>query len=170
MFIYVCSRSLFILQNKMIKKASLKDLETILRFQLLLEKYESKFDKSIKINSKVKERFRTNTKKAMKNKNVAYFLVYINKRPVGMAEVYIKNRTGILSSSYVLAGYRGKGIGKALFNARKAWLKSKGIKRLQIKVYKENKNTIRIWNKLGYKVINKNRNCLTMEYRIRKIQ
>ena len=153
----------------MIKKATLKDLSTIVKFQLLLQRYESKFDKSLKLNSEVRKRFENNTKKALKNKNVAYFIAYSNK-PVGLAEVYIKNKVGILSSSYVIAKFRGKGIGKSLFNARKSWLKNKGIKRLQIKVYKENKNTIKIWNKLGYKLINQNGNCLTMEYRINQTQ
>lgn len=142
-----------------VRKVSPKDIDIILKFQFLLHKHESKFDK-LQFD---KDKFRKNTLKALFDTSVAYFIAYHNKKSVGFSEVYLKGKIAIMSSSYVLSKFRNKGFGRALFNARKNWAKRKGAKKLQLEVYKNNVNTIKVWKNLGYQRIKTNNNSIIME-------
>ncbi len=139
-----------------IRKAALKDIKTVLKFQNLLNKYESKFAK-FKIN-------KNKTLKALKDKNVAYFIAY-SKEPVGCAEVYLKGNSAIMSGTFILPKFREKGFAKALFKARKSWAKNNKVKELKLKVYNKNKRAILVWNKLGYKTQSKGK-LITMVYKL----
>lgn len=139
-----------------IKKATLKDIKTVLKFQSLLNKYESKFAK-FKIN-------KNKTLKALKDKKVAYFIAY-SKEPVGCAEVYLKGKSAIMSGTFILPKFREKGLAKALFKARKSWAKNNKVKELKLKVYSKNKRAILVWSKLGYKTQSKGK-LTTMVYKL----
>ncbi len=69
---------------------------------------------------------------------------------------YIDDETPSLAVS-LLNGYRGKGIGSLLMMAFFKILKEKGIKRVSLSVSKDNKVARKLYQKLGFKVIQKNK-------------
>lgn len=136
-----------------IKKVTKNDIEIILKFRWLLQKYESKFDSYLNLDQKTKLKFKKNILKTLSNKNVAYFIIYDKRKPIGTIEVYIKNKIGIISSFYVLSKFRDKSFGYALFKIAIKWLRNKNIKKLIISIYKNNIRAVNFYKTIGCRQI-----------------
>ena len=60
-------------------------------------------------------------------------------------------RRGYMSNLFVKRKNRRQGIGKKLFTAAIEWLRSKDAKAITLEIHKENKKTIDMYHKLGFR-------------------
>ncbi|MBF8962976.1 GNAT family N-acetyltransferase [Pontibacter sp. FD36] len=67
----------------------------------------------------------------------------------GSAGFKLSNK-GYIGETVVRAGYRGKGIGKELFEAARKWLSDQGADHLELQVSVQNPKAIRFWESLGF--------------------
>jgi ribosomal protein S18 acetylase RimI-like enzyme len=82
------------------------------------------------------------------------FVAFEDEKPVGMMLGGVQDFNGIKTMRCggfaVIPNYRGKGIGKVLFNKHVELAKELGCKQLYLEVLKENKNAIRFYEGVGY--------------------
>ncbi len=79
------------------------------------------------------------------------------KKPVGYVIAssvnkwrYRKLKTGELENMYVVPRWRRKGVGRALVDQVKSWLKSKGLDRLYVSAYAKNAQAIAFYQANGF--------------------
>ncbi len=82
-----------------------------------------------------------------------YYLIYYNKRSVGYLSFNKEQNVIFLSKVYVLHNFRGKKIGKTAMSFVENMAKESGLSKIQLGVNKYNVNTIRAYEKLGFKNI-----------------
>lgn len=71
-------------------------------------------------------------------------------RAVGYCLSTIAEGRGELETLHVEAAARGKGYGKAMIESHIAWMKSRGCREIGVTVLSDNKETMRIYRKLGF--------------------
>jgi len=144
-----------------IKKASLKDLEAIYCLNVVLAKYELKFD-PVRKKPREKRGFRRGQeelRKKLKKKDCQFLIAEDKRKPVGFIEGCIKKspsiykypRKGEIGPTFVKREYRNKDIGKKLVKGMLNWFKSRKVKWAQITTHAKNINAITFWKKMGFK-------------------
>lgn len=66
---------------------------------------------------------------------------------------FIHEKTGVILNLGVDEAYRGKGIGTTLIDAAEKYLRQKGITAMEFDVYTFNVRAVKLYERLGYKVI-----------------
>ena len=61
--------------------------------------------------------------------------------------------TGELENMFILPSARKQGIGKALVEQLKIWMKEKGVDRMYVQAYGKNENAIHFYDKCGFSLI-----------------
>jgi len=90
------------------------------------------------------------------NASGAVFVAYDGVKAVGMGRINYYDDTKdmpVMHKLGVLPSYRGKGIAKQLIEAREAWAKGEGAKRIRTYVIKGNQRIQDILTKYGYEAI-----------------
>ena len=145
-----------------IKKATTKDQDILLIFTHLLHMYESKIEKTDKLDKKAIKDDIDTIIYGLKDKKVFFYLAYDNKMPIGYCKMKIKKINdeimGHLGATFILEKFRGLGAGKKLYLAMVKTLKQKKINKFSLEVYKTNKLSINVHKKLGFKVIGEGSN------------
>ena len=59
-------------------------------------------------------------------------------------------KMGFVDHTFVAASWRGKGIGRKLFDATQTWFHSKGVNQLELQVLCENTSAIKAWQAMGF--------------------
>jgi GNAT superfamily N-acetyltransferase len=77
---------------------------------------------------------------------LGYCLCYVQHRPPVFTEMVI----GVLSDLAVSEENRGGGVGGALVESSLAWLREKGIKRVELRTSARNDNAIEFYRKHGF--------------------
>lgn len=77
---------------------------------------------------------------------LGYCLSYVHRRP----PVFTERDIGIVSDLAVRTGSRGGGAGGALLEESMAWLRSKGIRRVELRTSARNEPTIEFYRKHGF--------------------
>ncbi len=80
-----------------------------------------------------------------------YHLIYYNKIPVGYLSFSHEENAVFLSKIYVLSDFRGKKIGKKAMDFVEEVTIYLGLSKIYLTVNKDNLNSIRAYEKLGYK-------------------
>lgn len=88
-----------------------------------------------------------------KNENYTYYFIYKNEQKAGYFGVSEKSDHMFLSKLYIKKEFRHQGIGAAAFEKIKEIAKDKNYKTIQLTVNKYNKNTIKAYDKWGFKTI-----------------
>ena len=142
-----------------IRKATKKDLESLVELNISLAKYERKICKHLVDPEKVRKEYAKEYENRFKQKKSIFFVAEENEKIVGyiLGEVQrpyhphiFKNR-GYIVDAFVLKKYRGKGIGEKLTERLIEWFKSKGIKWIKVSAYTNNEIRIKFWKKMGFK-------------------
>ncbi len=81
------------------------------------------------------------------------WVVLIQDRIVGFAEVFIEDEITNLETIYVLPEYQGMGIGKALLHKAFEFSQGRSIDKMVVKVVGYNKNAIAFYEKMGFNLI-----------------
>jgi len=94
--------------------------------------------------------------KSIKNqlkKNVFYYLIKYDQLPIGYLSFCKEEDAIFLSKIYVLNNFRGKKIGKKAMSFVEDQTKSLKLSKIYLTVNKNNVNSIRVYQKLGFKNI-----------------
>lgn len=99
----------------------------------------------------------------IKSEDSAIFLAEVDEKPVGLAEVYIREdkpdpariqrRYGFLQSLVVTEKIRNQGIGKILVQASERWAKQKGAIEMQLDIWEFAEGPFDFYQKLGYRTL-----------------
>jgi len=102
--------------------------------------------------SKEKERI----SKAVESDDNLLLIAQAGDSIVGVLGFFRNNRKRIKHVGAFAVGvekkYWGKGIATALINEMEAWIKDKGIKRIEMTVVENNERAISLYKKLGYEI------------------
>jgi ribosomal protein S18 acetylase RimI-like enzyme len=149
-----------------IRKAGLKDIDSIIKLEKKLIKHSDKiiknsYPKNLKdfyFNESRDEIARNFIKNAIHSKNGLVIIAEINEEKIGYLLITIRNnfpffklkKYGKLQTIYVKEEYRNKGISSKLKDEAFKWCIKKGIKRISLDVLPNNFNAINIYKKWGF--------------------
>nr|WP_244178500.1 GNAT family N-acetyltransferase [Maribacter litoralis] len=89
----------------------------------------------------------------MKNENFSYFLLNFDTKNVGYLGIQKLNKKLILSKLYILKSFRGLKIGKTALEYVNEFATNNGIEKIELIVNQHNQNTIDIYLKNGFKIV-----------------
>ena len=102
-------------------------------------------------------------KEIINDKDSDIFIAEINQKPVGFAEVYIREgkpdparvcrRHGYLQSLLVTEKSRKKGTGKKLVQSAETWAKQKGAAEMQLDIWEFTEGPLDFYQNLGYRTL-----------------
>lgn len=87
------------------------------------------------------------------NENYTYFYIMYNNQKTGYIGLSNKQDYLFLSKLYIKKEYRNNGLGTKAFDFIKQFAENNGYNKIQLTVNKYNKNTIKAYNKWGFKTI-----------------
>lgn len=91
--------------------------------------------------------------KQIKNENFSYFLLNFDNENVGYLGVQELNKILILSKFYILESFRGLKIGKTALEYVNKFATENGIEKIELIVNRQNQNTIDIYLKNEFKIV-----------------
>ena len=142
------------MDETIIRKATLDDLEQLLKFEQDLIKFERGFDPTVKpdpVNY-------YDLKAILSAPHIEVVVAEINDKIIasGYARIdkskpYLKHSNhAYLGFMYVLPEYRGKGINKKIIDVLKNWAASQNINEFRLEVYYDNTPAIKAYEKIGF--------------------
>lgn len=142
-----------------VKRVTIDDFDKVLEIKLESKEEERKFNPALRPVKKVIRYYKEYLRNDLSNKWRAVFIAVVDKKVVGIivGKIYrtLKvagyERRGYMSNLYVKPRYRRRGIGKKLVEKTIDWLKSKDAKAITLEIHNENKVTINLYHKLGFK-------------------
>jgi len=137
-----------------IRKATQKDLPTLLNFEQRIVEYERPYDPTLR-----KGEINYYPIKEYIDRNDIEIVVAVTNEMI-IASGYVKiiaakpylkfDNYAYLGFMYVEPDYRGRGINKSIIQVLTKWAKSKGLNELRLDVYSENKSAISAYHKAGF--------------------
>ncbi|WP_405567119.1 GNAT family N-acetyltransferase [Polaribacter sp. Asnod6-C07] len=91
--------------------------------------------------------------KQIKNENFSYFLLNFDTKNVGYLGIQKLNKKLILSKLYILKSFRGLKIGKTALEYVNGFATDNGIEKIELIVNQHNQNTIDIYLKNGFIIV-----------------
>lgn len=153
-----------------VRKATLKDVPVLLKFEQGLIEAERPMDPTIK-EGKISYYDIT---EFIKNDNSELLVVDLNGKIVasGYAKIkkdrhYLKhNKQGYLGFMFVPEKHRGNGYNKLIINALIKWCKTKNINEIRLDVYENNSSAIKAYKKAGFEkhLINMRLDITNLDY------
>jgi ribosomal protein S18 acetylase RimI-like enzyme len=142
------------MEEIIIRKASLKDMDILLLFEQAVINAERPFDKTIK-------RTATNYYNMhglITAPHIELVVAQLGDQLIGSGYARIENakpflqhlQHAYLGFMYVDEKHRGKGINKMIIDELKKWAISKGMTELRLDVYIENAGAIKAYEKAGF--------------------
>ncbi|WP_437373626.1 GNAT family N-acetyltransferase [Maribacter litoralis] len=89
----------------------------------------------------------------IENENFSYFLLNFDNKNVGYLGIQKMNKKLILSKLYILRSFRGLKIGKTALEYVNGFATDNGIEKIELIVNQHNQNTIDIYLKHGFKIV-----------------
>jgi GNAT superfamily N-acetyltransferase len=138
----------------MIRKASLKDLETLLLFEQGVITAERPFDPTLKKGHTHYYDIET----LITASHIELVVAEADSGIIGCGYVRIENakpylahsQHGYLGFMYVDPNHRGKGVNKLIIDALKQWALSQNITELRLDVYTNNTAAVNAYEKVGF--------------------
>ena len=140
--------------NIIIRKASLNDLPTLLRFELGVIAAERPLDSTLKKG----DIHYYDIKSMINSPDVELLVAVTGLEIIGCGYARIENakpylqhqQHAYLGFMYVDPAYRGKGVNKKIIAALKQWSLSRHITEMRLDVYYENPSAIKAYEKAGF--------------------
>lgn len=137
-----------------IRKASLDDLENLLRFEQGLINAERPFDPTLKKG----EISYYDIERLITASDVELVVAEINNELIGCGYSRIENSEAYLQHSqhayvgfiYVVPEQRGKGVSNKILDALKIWSAGQGLTEMRLEVYDGNLGAVRAYEKAGF--------------------
>ena len=145
--------------NLKIRRATLNDVEAIVKLNEQLANYHRKIDKYYKPGSETRKVFRKYLLKIIRKRNVKIMVAEIDNKIIGYfigkiekaKPFIIPKKIGKISDVFVEEKYRRFGIGKIMFDELVQWFKKNKIKHIELCVDSKNEIGIKAWQKFGFK-------------------
>lgn len=141
-----------------IRTATVKDAPAIGQLWLQLVAYHRQLDDRMPVAAEDgAERYAYRVQDSMDDSHSKVFVAEDNEQIVGyvmgvivdlLPEMFVEERGGFLADIFVLPEYRGKGTGKALVNALKAWFRARDIQHFEWYVATKNTEGIAFWRSI----------------------
>ena len=137
-----------------IRKATLQDMETLLRFEQGVISAERPFDQTLKKGTI----HYYDLVQMIEAPHIELLVAELDNKLVGSgyarieeAKPYLQHtHKGYLGFMYVDPAHRGKGINKMIIDALKEWSLTKNITELRLDVYENNTAAIKAYEKAGF--------------------
>ncbi len=137
-----------------IRKASLNDLEILLRFEQALIAAERPFDKTLK-NGRIHY---YDIEAMITSSNIEIVVAELNHEIIGSgyarienSKPYLKHQShAYLGFMYVDPNHRGKEVNKKIIEALRQWIISQNVTELRLEVYDNNLAAIKAYEKAGF--------------------
>lgn len=137
-----------------IRKATLEDLETLLKFEQELIDSERPFDSTLK-NGRIHY---YDIEKMISADHIKLLVAELDKEIMGCgyariedAKPYLQHQQhAYLGFMYVKPLHRGKGINKMIMDELAAWSAAANITELRLDVYESNESAIKAYEKSGF--------------------
>ena len=142
------------MQNITTRKATLADMDTLLKFEQGVITAERPFDPTLKEN----HINYYNLNELITAPHIQLVVAELDGELIGSgyarienSKIYLRHQQhAYLGFMYVLPQHRGKGVNKMVINALKEWAVSKGITELRLEVYYKNTPAIKAYEKVGF--------------------
>lgn len=142
-----------------IRKGTEKDFFTIQQLNAELFIYDAPHDDALNVDwPRSEEGIAYYRQKFIDPAHMAFIAEDAEEKPIGYIIGcainkfrYRKVKTGELENMFVVSQWRRKGVGGALVDALKQWLKTKKIDRLYVSAYANNEEAVHFYNKCGFK-------------------
>ena len=137
-----------------IRSATLKDLETLLKFEQGVIKAEKPLDPFLSKGSL----FYYNIPEMIMSKHIHLIVAVSKKEIVASGYVRIENskhyhknpQHGYIGFMYVKQQFRGQKISRLILESLKVWAKEKNLKELRLDVYDNNVMAIKAYERFGF--------------------
>lgn len=142
--------------HPVVRKATLKDIPVLLKFEQGLIEAERPMDSTIKGG----EISYYDITEFIKNDNSELLVVELNSGEIvasGYAKIkkdrhYLKHtKQGYLGFMFVPEKHRGNGYNSLIINALLKWCKTKNVNEIRLDVYENNPSAIKAYKKTGFK-------------------
>jgi RimJ/RimL family protein N-acetyltransferase len=137
------------------RKATLNDLETLLRFEQGVISAERPFDSTLKqghIHYYTIETMITASHIELIVAECKKEIIGCGYARVETAKPYLQHpQHAYLGFMYVVSSHRGKGVNKKIIDALKRWSLSQNITEMRLDVYHDNRAAIKAYEKAGFK-------------------
>jgi ribosomal protein S18 acetylase RimI-like enzyme len=142
------------MEQIIIRKATLNDMDTLLVFEQGVITAERPYDITLK-NDPIRY---YDIEKMITATDVELLVATLNNTIIGSGYARIENakpflkyqQYSYLGFMYVLPQYRGKGVNKLIIDALAEWSVSKNITELRLEVYQNNEPAIKAYEKTGF--------------------
>ena len=143
-----------------IREATIDDLESVLELNRKLFEYEyENHDKSLDLEWTFSEEGKKYFKERILSKDSLVIVAVLKGEVVGYlcgsiteGEFFRKiGKVAELENTFVLEEHRRKGIGTKLFRRFLDWCRARGVERVKVYAYSDNKNAISFYRKNGFK-------------------
>jgi GNAT superfamily N-acetyltransferase len=140
-----------------VRKATLEDLPTLLKFEQGIIITERPFDETLLIE----EFHYYDLAERIRDADAEVVVAEVDGVLVGGGSAIIKpgnhynifSRYAFLGFMYVEPSHRGRGVNKLIIEKLVEWSREKGLKEVRLQVYSENTPAIRAYEKVGFKKI-----------------
>lgn len=137
-----------------LRRATVSDLNTILRFQQGVVDAERPYDSTLKCGAIRYYDF----EQLLNSEQVHFVIAEADGVAVGCgfarieaAKPYVKHdRLGYLGLMFVEPAHRGRGVNSAVIGELKRWCRAAGVRELRLEVYPGNLNAVKAYQKAGF--------------------
>jgi N-acetylglutamate synthase-like GNAT family acetyltransferase len=137
-----------------LRKAKIGDIDALSKLLHQYDLFEHDLDKRVEVESVKK--YKKDLHEMFENKTDIFIVAEDKSDVVGFMSysIYRKGKitVGILSDTFVVDSYRGKGIGNNLFNYVMNEFKKRDCKFIKSGVRVKNKKAQKFWQKRGFKI------------------
>ena len=141
-----------------IRKATIKDYESLKEIKLLAKSEELKYSETLKPLDETKERYLSYLRTDLQREKRAVFMAEIDGKIIGILLAKYFNplliskfsKKGYISNVYIIEEYRRKGVAIKLINTAESWLKEKGVHHLTLEIHKDNTPAIMLCDQKGF--------------------
>jgi len=139
-------------------EAKKKDINSIVKMAKEMADFHRKIDDYYKSGKEHEKRLRALALKSFGKRNIKALIAKDKNKILGYGVASIEKprdyvrhkKIGYIKGLYVKEAYRGRGVGKQIFNKFLEWFKSRNIKYIELSVDSRNKIGISVWKKYGF--------------------
>lgn len=142
-----------------IRKATLKDLKNILALSIQEERYFKRKEKEDIYAMNDKKSIAQLIKEKLTNKDKIIFIAVKDSKTIGFlfggiwkTPAYEIAKKRVLEDVFVIKEHRNQGIGTKLIKMFFEWLKEKNVKYCLLYVSRNNKEGLKLYQKLGFEI------------------
>lgn len=141
----------------LIRQALLVDVPEIVALWNTLQEASAQYETRLKSNERAAEWFAKHVIEQLDNTDAAIFVALQSDFIVGYIFGRIHRRPtlvtgdcGYIADLCVGDGYRGRGIGRKLFETLQLWFRARGLQAIEVQVVRANPASQAFWRKMGF--------------------